>query len=358
MLISNQYQVLEILGEGGFGKAYLAEDTHMPSKRQCVVKELKPISTNPEIYQLIQERFQREAVILEKLGAQHPQIPGLYAYFSEGGKFYLVQEWIKGKTLQSLSKEHSPASEATARALLTSLLPLLSFIHSKGIIHRDIKPDNIILRTDTWQPVLIDFGAVKEVMGTIVEGVTPVSSVVIGTPGYMALEQAAGRPLPSSDLYSLALTIIFLLTGQSPQTIPIAQDTGEFEWQSKAHGISAELIAILTCAVRSYPKDRYDTALEMLTDLSSTAATDTATDTATRAADTTHQPAYTETQAAPTANSDETVRTAAPYQTAQTIHTQSKVKAAKPGIVIAAEFAFFGILVCLLIFSLFALSGI
>ncbi|MEL7141870.1 MAG: serine/threonine-protein kinase [Cyanobacteria bacterium J06643_4] len=362
MLISNRYQVLEILGEGGFGKAYLAEDTHMPSKRQCVVKELKPINSSPAIYQLIQERFQREAAILEKLGAKHPQIPCLYAYFSEGGKFYLVQEWINGKTLKALSAQHSPASEATVRALLTSLLPVLHFIHTQGIIHRDIKPENIILRTDTWQPVLIDFGAVREVMGTVVDGITPISSVVIGTPGYMSLEQAAGRPVPSSDLYSLALTIIFLLTGKSPQSIPLTQETGEFEWQPATGEVSTELTKILTRAVKSYPKDRYDSALEMLSDLSPEIAPNTATQTtATQTADTSEQSAYTATQASPTASPtakrDETVATAPPYQSTQTIHAQSEAKAEKSRVVLAAEFAFFGIIVCLLIFSLFALTG-
>jgi serine/threonine protein kinase len=92
MLLNQRYKIIKDLGEGGFGKTHLAEDTQMPSGRYCVIKQLKPIANDPQIYKLIQERFQREAVILEDLGTGHPQIPTLYAYFREADRFYLVQE--------------------------------------------------------------------------------------------------------------------------------------------------------------------------------------------------------------------------------------------------------------------------
>ncbi|NEQ24139.1 MAG: serine/threonine protein kinase, partial [Microcoleus sp. SIO2G3] len=200
ILLNNRYRVLETLGSGGFGDTYLAEDTQMPSRRRCVVKQLRSIANDPAIHQLVQERFQREAAILEELGDRHDQIPRLYAYTIEAGQFYLVQEWIEGHTLSELVKQR-PLDEATVRSLLIDLLPVLDFIHSRGIIHRDIKPDNIIVRSD-GKPVLIDFGAVKETLSTTLinsQG-QPVSSIAIGTPGYMPPEQAAGRPVYSSDL--------------------------------------------------------------------------------------------------------------------------------------------------------------
>ncbi len=268
MLINNRYQVIRTLGEGGFGQAYLAIDQQMPSQRKCAIKQLKPITNSPQTYQLVQARFQREAAILEKLGEDHPQIPRLYAYFSENLQFYLVQEWIDGITLESLVAQQGPQSEATTRSILAALLPVLGFIHGQGIIHRDIKPDNIILRMDTQQPVLIDFGAVRETMTTVMDSQKiPKSSISIGTPGFMPPEQAAGRPILSSDLYSLGLVAIYLLTGQLPQSFETDVQTGEIIWQAAVQHISAGFVALLDRAVRSHPRDRYSSAPDMLSAL-------------------------------------------------------------------------------------------
>ena len=102
MLLNNRYQIIQTLGSGGFGDTFLAEDTQMPSQRRCVIKQLKPIENNPAIYQLVQERFAREAAILEELGGISQQIPTLYAYFNLEEKFYLVQEWVEGNTITAV----------------------------------------------------------------------------------------------------------------------------------------------------------------------------------------------------------------------------------------------------------------
>jgi serine/threonine protein kinase len=264
-LLGNRYQVLQTLGSGGFGTTYLAEDIQMPSRRKCVIKQLKPIANNPEIYQLVQARFQREAAILETLGDESNQIPKLYAYFAEAGEFYLIQEWIEGMTLRDKVQAEGPLPEPTVRQILLSLLPVLSYVHDRRIVHRDIKPDNIILRRRDNQPFLIDFGAVRETMGTIVnsQGGTA-SSIVIGTPGFMPSEQAAGRPLYSSDLYSLGLTMIYLLTGKFPQELELDPATGEVIWRYNAPHISSQLADVLEKAIQSHPRDRYPTAQAML----------------------------------------------------------------------------------------------
>jgi len=265
MLLSNRYQVLGVLGDGGFGKTFLVEDTQMPSGRKCVLKQLKPIRDNPEIHQMVKERFQREAAILEKLGDNHPQIPRLYAYFSEADQFYLVEEWIEGETVMQRVQREGRQSEAIVREILIRLLPVVTHVHQQGIVHRDIKPDNIVLRYPDRIPVLIDFGAVKETMSTIMNSQGNSShSIVIGTPGYMPSEQLAGRPVFASDLYSLGMTAIFMLTGKIPQELPTDPATGSVLWHNYAPEVSPEMAALIDRAIHVQLHVRYGTAQEML----------------------------------------------------------------------------------------------
>jgi serine/threonine-protein kinase len=264
-LLNNRYRVLQTLGSGGFGETFLAEDTHMPSNRRCVIKQLRPIHNNPQIYQLVQERFQREAAILEDLGGSTNQIPTLYAYFQSSGQFYVVQEWVEGETLTTKIQRQGLFSESAVRDLLVNLLPVLEYVHSKRIIHRDIKPDNIIIRSRDGKPVLIDFGAVRESMGTMVNSQgNPTSSIVIGTPGFMPSEQAAGRPMYSSDIYSLGMTAVYLLTGKQPQELETDPRTGEIVWRSYALNVSPTLAGIIDRAIAYHPRERFTTAREML----------------------------------------------------------------------------------------------
>lgn len=264
-LLNNRYALIYTLGSGGFGETFLAEDTHLPSKRRCVIKQLKPIVNNPQIYQLVTERFQREAAILEELGAECNQIPKLYAYFSENEKFYLVQEWIEGVTLSKQVQQQGRQPESFVKEILVKLLPVLDYVHGKKMVHRDIKPDNIMLRIQDDFPVLIDFGAVRETMATIINTQGNVSrSIVIGTPGYMPSEQAAGRAVYSSDLYSLGLTAIYLLTGKTPSELETDIETGEIIWREHTLNLSSDFAAALDKAIRPHSKERFTTAKEML----------------------------------------------------------------------------------------------
>ncbi|MBH8553080.1 protein kinase [Nostocaceae cyanobacterium CENA357] len=264
-LLNNRYQVIQVLGAGGFSETFLAEDTHIPSRRRCVIKQLKPIADDPQTYQMIQQRFEREAATLEYLGDSSDQIPQLYAYFSENGQFYLVQEWIHGQTLSNIVAAKGNESEAAVREILLSLLFVLDYVHSKGIIHRDIKPDNIILRAVDQKPVLIDFGAVKETIRSVVSSANyPTRSLVIGTPGYMPSEQAIGRPVYASDIYSLGLTAIYLLTGKHPAELQTNQQTGEIIWQNHAPHVSSHLAMVINQAIKPHAGDRYSTANKML----------------------------------------------------------------------------------------------
>jgi serine/threonine-protein kinase len=264
-LLNNRYRVLHVLGEGGFGETFLAEDTHLPSKRRCVIKQLKPamLLNTP----IVQELFEREAAILEALGENNPQIPRLFAYFAEAERFYLVQEHIDGQNLRQKLKKQGSFSEAEVKRLLISLLPVVAFIHNQRIIHRDIKPDNIMLRTEDQQPVLIDFGVVKEVMGTVINSQGNLTqTMVVGSPGYMSPEQAAGRPTFASDLFSLGLTAIQLLTNQDPQRM-VDLRTGDIDWHPYAPQVSPTLKRILDRAISTQAAGRYLAAEEMLADM-------------------------------------------------------------------------------------------
>lgn len=267
-LLNNRYRIIKTLGRGGFGETYLTEDTHMPSRRKCVLKQLKPIVKQPKTPLWMKERFQREAAILEELGDGNNQIPQLYAYFSEADKFYLVQEWIEGLTLDQYWSQEGNLHRDQVRQILLQLLPVLDYVHSRHIIHRDIKPENIILRQGDNLPFLIDFGAVKEAIATEVNhNSDSIYSASIGTPGFMSSEQAAGRPIYSSDLYSLGLTAIFLLTGKSPHELETDPRNGEVIWREHAFNLDEELASILDRAIRFHPRDRFSTAQEMLATL-------------------------------------------------------------------------------------------
>ncbi|MBW4663605.1 MAG: protein kinase [Chroococcus sp. CMT-3BRIN-NPC107] len=267
--LNGRYQIIQVLGHGGFGETFLAEDTYLPSRRRCVIKQLKVIS-NPQINQagqkkFQQERFGREAATLEKLGEGNDQIPKLFAYFAENEEFYLIQEWIQGPTLTDVVTAAESISEPDVKNILVSLLSVLDYVHSGGIIHRDIKPDNIILRNLNNQPVLIDFGAVKETVATVINAQGKSDrSIVVGTPGFMAPEQAAGRPIYASDLYSLGLTAIYMLTGKHPQQLDLDSETGEILWHKYATNVSPALTSVLDRAINYHPRDRYTTAKKML----------------------------------------------------------------------------------------------
>jgi serine/threonine protein kinase, bacterial len=274
--LSDRYRIISTLSSGGFGETFLAEDTQMPSQRRCVIKKLRHIHGNSALTQLIQERFEREAAILEALGSSNRQIPQLYAYFysEKDQQFYIVQEWIDGNTLNALLLATGPMEEVAVHKILTDILPIFSYIHNRSIIHRDIKPDNIILRHSDQLPVLIDFGAVREVVSTIINNQGQAAqSIVVGTPGYMPSEQSIGRPVYNSDLYSLGLTAIFLLTGKHPTDLPHDQSNAKILWHSQAPQVSPALAQVLDKAISYNHHDRYQNADEFLAALQREAAT-------------------------------------------------------------------------------------
>lgn len=266
-LLANRYQIIKFLGSGGFGQTYIAEDTHRPGNPTCVVKHLKPINSQTSYLEAARRFFNQEAQALEKMG-NYPQIPRLLAYFAEDNQFYLVQEFIEGNLLSLELASGSCWSENQVVQLLQEILEILHFIHCNGVIHRDLKPTNIIRRREDNKLVLIDFGIVKEIsmqLGTAQSQMT--TSVIMGTAGYMSPEQARGKPRFSSDIYSLGVIAIQAITGLRPKKLQ--EDTkGEIDWQSHTQA-SPQLAKILSGMVRYHFQERYKSAQEVLDALQS-----------------------------------------------------------------------------------------
>ncbi|MGB7444827.1 MAG: serine/threonine-protein kinase [Coleofasciculaceae cyanobacterium] len=261
--LAGRYKIVKVLGSGGFGETYIARDIQRPGHPQCVVKQLRPASDNPQIWKLARRLFLTEAETLERLG-KHEQIPQLLAYFEEGQEFYLVEEFISGHALKQELPTKVPLPESKVVAILGDLLQVLEFVHSYGVIHRDIKPDNIIRRDTDGRLVLIDFGAVKEINNQLTEVNEKTNFTIgIGTKGYTPQEQAAGSPKFNSDIYATGMIAIQALALTHPSHLSEDNETGEIIWEDKAK-VSPELTNILNKMVRSNFRERYQSAREVL----------------------------------------------------------------------------------------------
>ncbi|RAM51933.1 MAG: protein kinase [Hapalosiphonaceae cyanobacterium JJU2] len=268
-ILRSRYKIITLLGKGGFGETYLAEDLDIPTnpKPKRVVKLLSPQNRNPQVLQFAKDLFDREAEILYRLGQLSEQIPTLFAHFEENGEFYLVQEFVDGHDLSTELTPGKQLSEAEVVKLLKDILEVLAVVHQHKIIHRDIKPQNIMRRRQDGKLVLIDFGAVKEIQGMTISQGQITSTVCIGTPGYMPNEQAKGKPNLCSDVYAVGMLGIQALTGISPHQLPEDSTTGEVIWRQWAN-VGDRLAGILTNMVRSNHGQRYQTATEALQVLS------------------------------------------------------------------------------------------
>ena len=263
-LLNGRYQIEKPLGKGGFGETFLARDTQMPKEPQCVVKHLHPVSNNPQVLEVATRLFRKEAEVLAELG-EHPQIPRLYAYFTQGEDFYLVQEFIEGKDLSyEMVKPWTPSAVCD---LIAEMMEILEFVHSRGVIYRDIKPQNIIRRNRDGKLVLIDFGAIKEISQTAMAETGMMSaSVAVGSIGYMAPEQGQGKPRITSDIYSVGMMAIQALTGKQPMELAEDPKTGEVAWRHLVD-LDNQLLDVISKMVRYAHRERYDNARAVLSAL-------------------------------------------------------------------------------------------
>jgi serine/threonine protein kinase len=261
-ILRNRYHVSSHIGGGGFGDTYLANDWDLPGKPPCLVKHLKLKYPSPGFTIIAQKLFDNEAEYLYLLGNEHPQIPRLFAHFCEAGQFYLVQEFVDGYDLSQEIILEQPKKESEVVQLVKEILEVLAFVHQQGIIHRDIKPQNLMRRQD-GKIILIDFGAVKEIGALKVNERGDSSlTVAIGTRGYMPNEQSDLRPELSSDIYAVGIIAFQALTGLHPLQLPRDQETGELHcglFPQLAH-LNPEFAQILNTMVRYQHNQRYKDA--------------------------------------------------------------------------------------------------
>ncbi|MBD2311642.1 pentapeptide repeat-containing protein [Desertifilum sp. FACHB-1129] len=265
LLLRDRYRVNQALGQGGFGATFLARDESLPGQPYCVIKQLRPASTTPQVLQMARELFRREAKTLGKIG-NHPQLPRLLDYFETEQEFYLVQEYISGSTLHREVKRGGPFTEAGVKQFLSELLPLVEYIHSQQVIHRDIKPANLIRRNQDKKLVLIDFGAVKDQVNPTVASAseqTALTAYAIGTPGYAPPEQMALRPVYASDIYAVGVTCVYLLTAKSPKDLDYDPTTGELMWQNHVQ-VSEHFANVLKKMLEVSVRHRYQSAGDIL----------------------------------------------------------------------------------------------
>lgn len=269
--LRDRYVIQKQLGQGGFGRTYLAEDTGRFHEK-IAIKEFLPAVQGTHALEKAEELFQREAITLHQL--QHPQIPRFWETFREGKRLFLVEDFIEGQTYQSLLEQRlrqgQRFNEAEILQLFRKLLPVLSYLHHQGVIHRDISPDNIMLRAKDRQVVLIDLGGVKQVaidVATQIAGVqnraASSKATCLGKVGYAPDEQLRlGIIAPHSDLYALAVTALVLMTGKQPQEL-LDQHTLHWMWHRELT-LSPLLTKTLNRMLNRQPSGRFKSADEVL----------------------------------------------------------------------------------------------
>ncbi|MEN9233806.1 MAG: serine/threonine-protein kinase [Gloeomargarita sp. DG02_1_bins_92] len=262
LILQSRYRALRPLGQGGFGRTFLAVDEDKPSKPKCVVKQFLPMEMDAQSYAKASELFQREAIRLDELG-HHEQIPNLYAYFEQDRRQYIIQEFIDGNNLARELQLQGPFQEAKALQLLRDLVPVLEFVHGKSVIHRDIKPENLIRSATNGKLYLVDFGAAKFAPSTSMSNLR----TIISSAGFTAPEQMVGKSEFVSDLYSLGVTCVHLMTGRAPLELYDMSQDG-WVWQEYLpQPVSEGLARILNRLLERATRKRYQSASEVRQDL-------------------------------------------------------------------------------------------
>lgn len=265
-VLQGRYQVVQSLGAGVFGETYVAVDIKNSENPKCVIKQLKVTSTQPSYLQILRMRFLTETETLKHL-RNHQQIPRLICCFEEYERFYLVQEFIEGHAVTAELPIDANLgyvwNESEVIHFLQDVLGILNFIHSQGVIHCDIKPENLIRRASDGKLVLIDFGSIQPIDFNS-DAVLPIYIIPVTSLGYMPPEQFIGQTQPNSDIYALGMIAIQALTGQTPLQLKVDPNTKELLWRSNNTLVSDYLAAVISQMIRYNYKERFQSAADVM----------------------------------------------------------------------------------------------
>ncbi len=271
-LLYDRYSVLHIERSNNFNKVLFVLDTYQSPPRNCAIKVFQPIAEKFQIVKWIDEEFAEEAKRLKQLSLGNSQLPQIYTYSHEARDYYLVRELIEGRNLVEKVKTQGRFSPKEVKRILIELLQVLEYIHSQGVIHQNIKPKNIIVRNEDDLPMLINFGTIKHIVATYgFYGDKQVFSAN-NIYGYAPAELALGRPIPASDLYSLGLVAIYLLTGRHPVDLDPHSDLNSFKVPPIIASLDLNLARVIARAIRPNISDRYASAAQMRQDLSNSSS--------------------------------------------------------------------------------------
>ena len=261
-VLQNRYRIVSPLGQGGMGAVYRAWDTRL--NVPIALKEMIPQpGLDPHALAQLRQQFEQEAMVLAKL--DHPHLVGVSDFFEEEGNTYLVMKFIEGESLAERVEREGTLPEAQVLTWADQLLDALAYCHDQGVIHRDVSPQNVIIRPD-GQAALVDFGLVK--LWDPGDPRTKTAMRGMGKPEYAPPEQydaAAGHTDPRSDVYGLGATLYHALTGQAPPTatMRIASRSAFQPPRSLNRHVSPTTEAAVLRAMQLTVEDRFSTAQEM-----------------------------------------------------------------------------------------------
>lgn len=266
-LLDNRFSILHIERTNSFSKVFFALDTYQNPPRNCAIKVYKPIAQKPQLQEWIVREFQKEAARLKQLSLTNEYLPEIYTYFHDSQAYYIARELVEGATFEEKVQDRGVLGVQMVREILRKLLLMLDSLHRKKIIHQNIKPKNIIERDGDRAPISINFGGLEQIVATFDFHRNKNIFSLNDTLGYAPSEQALGKANPTSDLYSLGLTAIYLLTAKNPKDLSIDLDSGNYLIPPKIKARDPDLATTIARAIHLNPSDRYSSASKMLDSL-------------------------------------------------------------------------------------------